>query len=87
MAEALTDPLGASDVGVLTAGFALALSSFLLVYLVWPRGKMELAKREHAAREEENWKGSVLTVYGETVQNRIVAKRALGEGKDLPGPM
>jgi len=29
----------------------------------------------------------VLTVYGETVQKRIVAIQILGEGRNLPGPM
>ena len=87
MIEALIDPLGASDVAVLTAGFALALSSFLLVYLVWPNRRMELAKHEHAAREEAKAEPPVLTVYGKTLQHRIVAKRSLGDGKNLPGPM
>lgn len=36
MIEALVDPIGASDMGVLPAGFAPALASFLLVYFVWP---------------------------------------------------
>jgi hypothetical protein len=87
MAEALLDPLGASDLGVLTAGFSLALSSFLLVYLVWPRRRMAMAKREQTEADEEPLKAPVLTLYGETVQSRALAKRALGEGKHLPGPM
>jgi hypothetical protein len=82
MAEALLDPLGASDMGVLTAGFALALSSFLLVYLVWPRSKMALAKRESNHAEEEKW-----MVCGENVQNPMPANRTLSERKNLPGPM
>lgn len=87
MREALMDPLGASDVGVLTAGLALALSSFLLVYLVRPKGRMELARHEPDGSDEEMGKGPALTVYGEAVQNRAVAKQALGEEKNLPGPM
>jgi hypothetical protein len=87
MIEALIDPLGASDVGVLAAGFALALSSFLLVYLLWPRRRLQLAKHDCTIRKDKKSNGPVLTVYGEVVQNRIVAKRALGHGKNLPGPM
>ncbi|HKN25276.1 MAG TPA: hypothetical protein VJX72_10550 [Candidatus Acidoferrum sp.] len=48
---------------------------------------MELAKHEHAAREEAKAEPPVLTVYGKTLQHRIVAKRSLGDGKNLPGPM
>jgi hypothetical protein len=87
MTEALLNPLGASDAGVLTAGFALALSSFLLIYLVWPRGRMGMAKREPVISNGGKWKSPVMTLYGETVQNRIAAKRALREDEDLPGPM
>jgi len=87
MVEALIDPLHASDASVITAGFALALSSFLLVYFVYPRRRMELAKREFEEREEAKSNGPILTVYGETVQNRMVAEQVLGEGKNLPGPM
>ncbi|MGB7731451.1 MAG: hypothetical protein WBL50_25750 [Candidatus Acidiferrum sp.] len=87
MTEALLNPLSASDVGVLTAGFALALASFLSVYLLSPRRRIETAMCEKNARNEEKWNMPVLTVYGETVQKRIVAKQILGEGKNLPGPM
>lgn len=87
MTQALVNPLGASEMDALTAGFALALSSFLLVYLLFPRKRAKLARRDHAAREEEICRGPVLTVYGETEQNRLVAKQALGAGKNLPGPM
>jgi hypothetical protein len=72
---------------VLMAGFALALSSFLLVYLVSPRRRLELARRERVTRVEARWKGPALTVCGETVHSRIMAKRVLGPGKHLPGPM
>jgi hypothetical protein len=87
MTEALLNPLSASDVGVLTAGFALALASLLSVYLLSPRRRIETAMCEKNARDEEKWNMPVLTVYGETVQTRIVAKQILGEGKNLPGPM
>lgn len=87
MAEALMNPLGASDVGILAAGFILALSSFLLIYLVWPHGAMALARRERASHGERKPEGKALTLYGETVQNRLEAERALGEDHSLPGPM
>jgi hypothetical protein len=63
MTEALLNPLGASDVGVLTAGFALALASFLSVYLLSPR-RIETAMREKNAGDEEKWNKPVLTMYG-----------------------
>jgi membrane protein implicated in regulation of membrane protease activity len=89
MMEALLDPLGASDMEVLTAGLALALSSFLLVYLVWPRRKRELERDEQLEAAEENRERPVLTVYlyNDAVQRRIAATRDLGERKNLPGPM
>jgi hypothetical protein len=87
MAEALMDPIGASDIAVLTAGFALSLSSFLLVYLVLPQRTMQMAKREREERAEEQWKGPVLTVYGETVHQGVAAKESLDLHKQLPGPM
>jgi hypothetical protein len=45
------------------------------------------AETLRTARVEAKWKGPVLTVDGETVHRRILAKRALGAGKHLPGPM
>jgi len=87
MVEALVDPLDASEAGVLAAGFTLALSSFLLVYIAWPRGRLQMAKRERRLRLEEKWAGPDLTVYGEAVHGHMEAKGALGDRKDLPGPM
>ena len=86
MAEALLDPLGASDMAVLTAGFALALSGFLLVYLVWPRTRMELARREDRAKR---WKQPVvsITMFDESVRSRTLVSHGLNERKNLPGPM
>jgi hypothetical protein len=49
MAEAMVDPLKASDVGVLVAGFALALASFVLVYFVLPQRRIAMAKRDRDA--------------------------------------
>jgi hypothetical protein len=89
MMEALLDPLGASDMAVLTAGLALALSSFLLVYLVWPRKKMALARREPFGAAEDKWKRPVVTIqlYDEEVPGRTLVEESLGQGKSLPGPM
>jgi len=85
MDEVLRNPLGASDTGILAAGFVLALASFLLIYLVWPHGAMALARRErpsHAGRKPE---GPVLTLYGETLQKRLEAGRALGAEQQAAG--
>lgn len=87
LAETFLNPLGASDMGLIAAGFVLALSSFLLVYLVRPRAKLELGRREQAVKDAEALPGSRLTVYGETVQKHIAAQQTLGKAKTLPGPM
>lgn len=87
MVEALLNPLNASDVGVLTAGLALALASFLSVYLLSPVRRIQAAMREKNAVDEEKWQMPVLTLYGETVQKRIAAKQVLDKEKNLPGPM
>jgi hypothetical protein len=89
MMEVLLDPLGASDMAVLAGGLALALSSFLLVYLVWPRRRMELARREQFEAAEENWKRPVVTItmYDEGAPGRMLVKSGLGARKNLPGPM
>lgn len=86
LVESLRDPLGASDTGLIVAGFTLALSSFLLVYLVRPRGRLELARREEEG-DRDAWDGPTLTVYGEAMQQQMAAKRTLQKAKDLPGPM
>jgi len=87
MAEALLDPFGASDVRVLAAGTALSLSSFLLVFLLWPRRRMALARREPFPREPKRRVHQPLTAYGEAVRTRAAAKQALAVRKNLPGPM
>lgn len=89
MMEALLDPSGASDMAVPTAGLALALSSFLLVYLVWPRRKIELARGEQLETAEQNWKRPVVTIrlYDEGQSSRTLVRRGLGDRKHLPGPM
>lgn len=89
MMEALLDPLGASDMAVLAAGLALALSSFVLVYLVWPRRRMELARRGWYETADEKWEQPVVTItmYDEHAPGPTLAKGSLGQRKDLPGPM
>jgi hypothetical protein len=85
--DAVLHPLGESDVGVLAAGFALALSSFLLVSLVWWRGRIALAKWDRRSHASHRVHGPVLTVYGHAVQRRFDAEEAMQIGKELPGPM
>jgi membrane protein implicated in regulation of membrane protease activity len=85
--EALRDPLGSAELSVVVAGFLLALASFLLTYLTWPRLKSAFERDEDSDQGEEQSIGPVLTVYGEAVQKRLEAERTLGEKKDLPGPM
>jgi hypothetical protein len=88
MTEALLDPLGASDVAVLVAGFALALSSFVVVYFVWPRGRLELAKHEYERLiEQEKWTEPAFTRYGDREPPRMPPRRPLREEKHPPGPM
>jgi hypothetical protein len=84
---AMLDPLGATDMAVLIAGVALALACFLTVFLVWSRSKDILARRHESHRERVCPSGPVLTIYGQTVQDGLEAKRTLAESKALPGPM
>jgi len=51
MTEALIDPIGASDLVVLAAGFALSLASFLVVYLVPATKKNAMARDKQTARK------------------------------------
>jgi hypothetical protein len=85
--EALRNPLRATEMSVVVAGFALALAAFLFGYLLWPRVKSAFARDEDFDQEEQRRMGPVLTVYGEAVQKRLEAERTLGERKELPGPM
>jgi hypothetical protein len=66
---ALLDPLGAIDVAVVVAGFALALASFVLAFLVWSKSKEILARRREENHELELAFGPVLTVQGQTLQD------------------
>jgi hypothetical protein len=82
---AMVDPLGATNMAVVVAGFALALAAFLVVFLVWSRSKELLARKREAYREAVYSGGPVLTVRGQTVQDGSEAKPAPTEPKALPG--
>ena len=87
LTEAMRYPLESSEVAVLIAGFALAFASFVITYLAWPRGGLALARCEDAEGPPKRGKHPVLTAYGNAVQDRLEAKRILGEREHLPGPM
>jgi hypothetical protein len=87
MIGAMLDPFGNSDTRVLVAGTALALSSFLLVFILWPRTKLALARRERPRRKKPKLNPVMLTAYGEAIRARTTAKQALVTRGDLPGPM
>jgi len=78
--------LEANQAEVITAGVLLALATILLFYLIGPRRLDALAKHERTRRGEEMRMDSPLTVYGEAVQARQRAQKALEEN-GLPGPM
>lgn len=81
-------PLEADPPSVIGAGVMLALASTLLFYMVWPLRKEAMAQRENPAGQQDRLPESVLTAYGETMQARQRAERALLEdAEDLPGPM
>ena len=44
--EMIREPLAATEVTVLVAGFTLSLASFIITFLVFPRHKSALAKHE-----------------------------------------
>jgi hypothetical protein len=87
LADAIREPLEASEVAVLVAGVALALGGFAIVYLFWPRGHLEIAHRDELEHFDQEWKNYVLTAYGESVQNRLEPRKLIEDRKDLPGPM
>jgi hypothetical protein len=87
LTEAMRDPLEASELAVLIAGFALALASFLITYLTWPRSRMALARHEEAGGLARRWKRPVITVYGEAVERRQEVEQMSGNRKHLPGPI
>ncbi len=81
---ALLDPLRATDVAMVVAGFVLALASFVVAYLIWSRGREALARRREMRREAAYPKGPVLTIYGQTVEDPRESRRGLAETKGLP---
>jgi hypothetical protein len=85
LAKAILNPLEASEMTVLGAGFTLSLASFAMTYMLWPRGRWAADTEEESSQARRD--GPVLTVYADAVQNRTEAKRALAEHKHLPGPM
>ena len=87
LVDAIREPLEASEVSVLVAGLALSLGAFAILFLVWPRGHLAIAHRHEVERVDDEWKSYVLTAYGESVQNRLEARRVVEEPADLPGPM
>ncbi|HTP69835.1 MAG TPA: hypothetical protein VMJ35_13090 [Dongiaceae bacterium] len=88
LADAIREPLEASEASVLVAGLALALGAFAILFLLWPRGHLAIAHRNELERFDDEWKNYVLTAYGESVQNRLEARSLIEEHKDdLPGPM
>ncbi len=81
-------PLEADPFSVIGAGVMLALASTLLFYMVWPLRREAMAQREYPAGKVERLPDSILTAYGEAMQTRKRAERALLENaEDLPGPM
>jgi hypothetical protein len=81
----LKSPLEADQAEVIIAGVLLALATILLFYLIGPSRFYALAKHERSRREEA-WGDGPLTAYGEAVQARQRAEKAL-EKDGLPGPM
>ncbi|HVM74449.1 MAG TPA: hypothetical protein VMT75_02330 [Candidatus Saccharimonadales bacterium] len=85
--DAVSDPLEASATAVLVAGLSLALGGFAIVYLVWPRRYLSIARRGEVDQFDGEWKNYALTAYGESVQDRLEAQKILEKRRGLPGPM
>ena len=86
LSEALRRPLEAQQGAVISAGVLLSLATVLLFYLVRPKRFEALAKKDGPNGEERQVE-SPLTLYGESVQTRQRATKALEETDRLPGPM
>jgi len=84
LSVAIRDPLEASPVDIVGAGFMLALASFLVVYLVSPRIKAAFAKPADFAQQHRTFAGPVLTVCGEALRSQIEAEHALTLAKQIP---
>lgn len=84
LAGALLRPLEAGELSVVGGGLALALATWLLLFLFWPSGRQIKAWREPIESETYD---ELLTAYGQAVRARMEATRVLTENDDLPGPM
>lgn len=85
LAEALREPLEASENVVLAGGFTLALASFLLTYLVWPRAAE--MRKPPAFRKPDALPGAVLNVHMETAHRHtsVPLERASGFAERCDG--
>lgn len=87
LSEALRDPLDASGMAIVTAGFLLALASFLLTYIVWPRAKSVLAREQTLDRQKVTVRGPVLNAYEPGAHAPLHTKGPATDARQLPGPM
>ena len=85
--EAIRDLLAASGTVIVTAGFLLALGSFVLLYLVWPSAKSALEGRFSLESREVNLRRTELAAYGQAIQEQVDTPGAVTESERLPGPM
>lgn len=75
--EAIRDPLAASGMAIITSGFLLTLSAFLLTYLVWPRAKSCFETRAHPLDPgRDAFRCRVLTIPARTIHAPLDAIRA-----------
>ena len=84
LSVAIRDPLKASPMDIVSAGFMLALAGFLLVYLVSPRIKAAFAKPTDFARHQGTFAGPVLTVYRQALRSQIETEHALTLAEQIP---
>lgn len=75
-------PLRATGAAVLVAGFLLALTSFLVAFLLWPPGNTALARAEDPHGDFKYSSGPVLTVYGEAARGPTGSEKGSKKGKD-----
>ena len=84
--KVLWRPLETDQGAILGAGVILGLAVILLFYLVRPRWKEALPRRDERSPGGE-WMESPLTAYGEALKARQGAQHALENEEELPGPM
>ena len=85
LTKALLNPLQATEITVLGAGFTISLATFAITYILWPRSRSALAREEDASHERSD--GPVLTVLNDGRHIRVQTRQALAERRNLPGPM